>query len=600
METKTTLAIVLSIVVFIGYYMVVSVVFPPKPEPSTTTTTTAPEPKNHHSTTPQQPSSTTPAPISTPQPTRVNLPADKEQFFTLETNLIKAQFTNAGGNIVSFKLKEHQDGNDLVDMALRGNTEAQFCALSFGDKSAAIDTSIYSMTRPSPQIIQFDAEYQQNGKNWTLTKKYTFAPDEYMFRLDVTTTEAMPLSARANADKWAYTLSFGPQIGPRFQALDERQDYRHYAVDINGKIKDQKVNEDTDATIDDKVLWAAILGKYFTLVAVPDATPYRYVFTTQPPEPGLIAASRLYIERPAQPNHPIHDVYHFYLGPKTSTALDIYDTNKSAFDNFSDRHLSDVSNTSGFWAILNPLEWLLKELMQLFYFVIPNYGVAIILVTVLVKLLLFPLTKKQSESTLRMQTMAPKIKEVQAKYKDNPQKMNAEMQALYKKEHYNPMSGCLPMLIQIPIFFAMYNLFNTHFDLRGAVFIPGWIPDLSQPEWIYKLPFTIPILGWTEIRLLPFIYVASQLLYGKIATPQDTGAGGMQMKMMLYVMPIVFFFILYNVPSGLLVYWIMTNILTMGQQLAINKHLAKKKALLQAESALIKKVSLPPAKRKRR
>jgi YidC/Oxa1 family membrane protein insertase len=131
------------------------------------------------------------------------------------------------------------------------------------------------------------------------------------------------------------------------------------------------------------------------------------------------------------------------------------------------------------------------------------------------------------------------------------------------------------------------------------MFIPGWIPDLSVPETIWNFaPFKIPILGWSDLRLLPFIYVGSQLLYGKVTQTPDQ-AGNTQMKMMLYVMPIMFFFILYNVPSGLLVYWIMSNILTMVQQLAINKLMAGKKAALAAREPE-KKVILPPKKRKKR
>jgi YidC/Oxa1 family membrane protein insertase len=230
--------------------------------------------------------------------------------------------------------------------------------------------------------------------------------------------------------------------------------------------------------------------------------------------------------------------------------------------------------------------------------VIPNYGVAIILLTLLVKVIMFPLTKKSSDASLRMQSLSPKIKELQEKYKDNPQRMNAEMSALYKKEGYNPLSGCLPMIIQMPIFFAMYNLFNTHFDLRGAMFIPGWIPDLSLPEAIWNFaPVRLPLLG-SNLRALPFIYVASQLLYGKVTQTPDQ-QGNAQMKMMLYIMPIMFFFILYDVPSGLLVYWIMSNVLTLIQQLTINKYLAKKKGTLAAEPAPAT-VIVPPRKRKKR
>jgi YidC/Oxa1 family membrane protein insertase len=155
------------------------------------------------------------------------------------------------------------------------------------------------------------------------------------------------------------------------------------------------------------------------------------------------------------------------------------------------------------------------------------------------------------------------------------------------------------MIIQIPIFFAMYNLFNTHFDLRGAEFIPGWIPDLSRPEAIYYFPnnYHLPLLGWSAIRLLPFIYVGSQLLYGKVTQTPDQ-QGNTQMKLMLYAMPIVFFFILYDVPSGLLLYWIMSNILTMVQQLSINKYIARKKAAAALEEP--KPVIAPPRAKKKK
>jgi YidC/Oxa1 family membrane protein insertase len=209
-----------------------------------------------------------------------------------------------------------------------------------------------------------------------------------------------------------------------------------------------------------------------------------------------------------------------------------------------------------------------------------------------------------------MQALGPKIKEIQDKYKDNPQKMNAEMAEFYKKEGYNPLSGCLPMLLQIPIFFAMYNLFNNHFDLRGAMFIPGWIPDLSLPESVFNFaPFQLPLLGWSDIRVLPFIYVGSQLLYGKVTQTPDQ-KGNSQMKIMLYAMPIVFFFVLYDVPSGLLLYWIMSNVLTMVQQVAINKYMAPKRAALAAAAASgggaknegkpVLAPKLPPKKKKKK
>ena len=144
----------------------------------------------------------------------------------------------------------------------------------------------------------------------------------------------------------------------------------------------------------------------------------------------------------------------------------------------------------------------------------------------------------------------------------------------------------------------MFSLFNNHFDLRGAMFIPGWIPDLSLPEYIVQSDtFRLPLLGWNALRALPFIYVGSQLLYGKV-TQMPGQQSNPQMKMMLYVMPLVFFFVLYNVPSGLLIYWIFSNLLTLVQQLIINKYIIKKKAA-QAPPEPEPKI-VPPGKKKKK
>ena len=242
----------------------------------------------------------------------------------------------------------------------------------------------------------------------------------------------------------------------------------------------------------------------------------------------------------------------------------------------SDTKIDQVVESSG---ILGPLEVVLKMLMEFFYKIIPNWGISIILLTILKRAILFPLTKKSSESTLKMQELQPKIQEIQAKYKDNTAKMNEEMAKFYKTAGYNPLSGCLPLLIQFPLIFAMYNLFNNYFEFRGAMFIPGWIPDLSKGDSIMKLALTVPVVGWqlTHLRLLPIIYVISQLLYGKVTQTPGSAQQNSQMKFMMYGMPLIFFFIFYDAPAGLLIYWIFSNVLTMIQQIVINKVMHRKK-----------------------
>ncbi|QQO10290.1 membrane protein insertase YidC [Breznakiella homolactica] len=597
MEKRTLLAVVLSVVVISVFYTVQALFFMPQEpagqepapveQPLISETTGSPPPALTVDTT-QEPAE--------PGDTAEAAPIE-EQWVTINTELAEIILSNTGGDMISYKLKNHQDGSEPVEMILPGDREPHAFTIAFGDMKAEPVQSLFHVNRLSSTSVEFYRDFAvgANGGEagqFRLTKRYDFIPDEYMFELTVTVDGGNSVPS-INFSGAAYTLAFGPQIGPSFEKLDQRYEYRQYLTLTNGKKRQEKVNSNGPTVINSRATWAAIAGKYFTFIAIPESAQYEMAFSTAP-EAGLSDASRFFMVRPPLNSSRTTDTYRFYLGPKSQNDLAIYDNANNAYK-LRDLQLSDIASTSGFLA---PLEFVLKWLLQLFYRIIPNYGVAIILLTLLVKILLFPLTKKGSESTLRMQTLSPKIQEIQTKYKDNPNKMNAEMAELYKKEGYNPMSGCLPMLIQFPIIFAMYNLFNTHFDLRGAMFIPGWIPDLSRPEFVYSFaPFRLPILGWSEIRLLPFIYLASQLLYGKVTQTLDQKANT-QMKLMLYVMPIVFFFILYDVPSGLLLYWILSNLLTLVQQLTINKYLAKRKAQIAAEQAP-QQVIVPKKKKKR-
>jgi YidC/Oxa1 family membrane protein insertase len=596
MEKNTVVAIALSIVVIVGFYFVQYTFFPPPARPAPVAQTEAAP----------SPQAGTPATGSL-QPGAAGAVAareagaeaypEEEAFFTVETPLIVAQLSNRGGELRSFKLKEHSGEDGFVEMILSGDQPPRAFGIAFGGREAELTGALFAVNQVSPEIVEFYRDFALDGAVFRLNKRYTFLPAEYLFQLDITLdSTASGILPEFNGK--SYTLAFGPQIGPEFDVIDERSEYRHYHTYINGKQKQQKVSDTADVRVNGHVSWAAIAGKYFAFFVLPDETPYEFIFSQRPPEPGLRASARLFIERPPVKAVKTTDSFKVYFGPKTQKALARYDNADNYFA-LTDTRMETLANASGFWGILSPLETALKWMLSLFYKLIPNYGVAIILVTLLVKVILFPLTKKSSEGTLRMQALAPKMKELQDKYKDNPQKLNAELAAFYKKENYNPMSGCLPMLIQFPIFIAMYNLFNNHFDLRNALFIPGWIPDLSRPESILHFDFHIPILGWSDLRLLPFLYVGSQLLYAKVTQTPDT-AMNQQMKIMMYFMPVMFFFLLYNVPSGLLVYWIASNILTMMQQLAINKYLRAKKAEMAGARVVAEQRVRPPKKRKRK
>ncbi|MDR1389338.1 MAG: membrane protein insertase YidC [Treponema sp.] len=522
---------------------------------------------------------------------------ENDETVVIETELLSVVLSNRGGDIVSYRLKQHKDKDEAVQMVLSPpGKESHAFTIAFGGMDALPVSSHFKVSRPAgnPLSVEFSGDFNAPGGMFTLKKRYDFTGNEYMFALTVSVESAGNIPLGFN--NIAYTLAYGPQMGPGFQKLD-RYETRQYIDMVDGKRKTEKVSEGSPQVIGSGFAWAGIAGKYFAALAVPAdrATPYTMGFSAEP-EAGLPAASRFYLMRPALAVARASDSYYFYLGPKTQDDLGRYDTGNNAYK-LRDLQFIKAASTSG---ILSPLEWILKLMLRFFYNLLPrpNYGVAIILLTLLVKIILFPLTKKSSEMSIKMQAIAPKIKELQEKYKDNAAKLNTEMAALYKREGHNPMSGCLPLLIQMPILFAMYNLFNNHFDLRGAMFISGWIPDLSLPESVYHFANTVPLLNWDSLRLLPFIYLGSQLLYG-FATSTPDQQGNPSMKMMVYAMPIMFFFLLYNVPSGLLVFWIMSNLFTLVQQLALNKYLKKKRAELKSREAEQQPVIAPRRKKRR-
>ena len=585
MDKNSVLAIVLTSLVIFGWFLVIQPkFFPPPAEQPASQDQRLPENQTAQGevvqpelrTTDVRPALDTGSSETLTGEKAIQEIPEREERIIIETDLIRAVLSSAGGDLISYKLKEHNDKDEVVEMILpsageNGTVrESHAFTIAFGGLDAQPIRANFRVSRPSPLSVEFSREFSVAGfpGTFTLVKRYEFKNGEYMFQFTVSADSASGIPL--NFGNAGYTLGFGPQIGPSFEKLDNRYEYRQYYALINGKRKNLKVNTANDS----RFTWAAIAGKYFAAILIPDNTNTLYtLFYSDRSEPGIPSASRMYLVRPPLDAAKTNDVFHFYLGPKNQESLGRYDTGDNAFK-LRELDINKAASTSG---ILGPLESLLKWLLLFFYKLVHNYGIAIILLTLLVKIVLFPLTKKSSEASIKMQALAPKIKELQTKYKDNPAKMNAELGALYKKEGHSPMSGCLPLLIQMPLLFAMYNLFSNHFDLRGAMFIPGWIPDLSLPESVWSFGTSLPLLGWDSLRLLPFIYVGSQLLYG-VATRTPEQQGNPSMKMMLYVMPIMFFFILYNVPSGLLVFWIFSNVFTLVQQIILNNYLARKKA----------------------
>lgn len=246
-------------------------------------------------------------------------------------------------------------------------------------------------------------------------------------------------------------------------------------------------------------------------------------------------------------------VYKFrvFLGPKKNEILEYFG---NGFKSLEDG------------GILKPIYDFLKLLVRFFYNITGSWGIAVILIAIAVKILLEPLSVKSAVSMKRLQLIAPKIKEIQEKYKDDPKKMNAEIAELYRIYGANPASGCLPLLLQIPIFIALYNVLSGFIELKGQGLL--WIKDLTKPDTILYIKelegfFLLP----ASINLLPIIMTGISLLQTYLTSSKTQT----QQTLTMWLLPIIFMFIFWNLPSALVLYWTMQTLLGVVEQYIINR-----------------------------
>ncbi|MGQ9654108.1 MAG: Vpu, partial [Thermodesulfobacteriota bacterium] len=197
-----------------------------------------------------------------------------------------------------------------------------------------------------------------------------------------------------------------------------------------------------------------------------------------------------------------------------------------------------------------------------------NYGIAVIVLTIIIKLLFWPLTHKSYSSMKELQRVQPRIKQIRERFKDNKEELNREMMLLYRTHKVNPLGGCLPMVVQIPVFFALYKALMDSIELRHAPFIL-WVKDLSAPDYLLRLPPGVSLFGIEGIGPLPLLMGATMLIQQKM-TP--TTGDPTQAKIMM-LMPIFFTFLFISFPSGLVLYWLFNNVLSIVQQIYINSRL---------------------------
>ncbi len=587
MDKNTLLAVVLSVIVIAIGFSIQNALYPPEEmaQPSPTTeeapTPEAPEPREPAEPRPDE--EPTEPRIAAAAPSYEVAAVEEElepEEYVYENDILSVRFDSRGGDIVSFRLFDHWDSDEPVEMIKRGASDDRAFTLAFGDEtSEPIDAVFRRRQDTDEHTVEFYRDFRvqdrsatgENGEavehGFRVRKIYRFAPREYLFEMDIVLENHGSGAVPVNVNNRAYTLGIGPQIGPSWRELDGRHEYRRFDHYDGNRVNRETLRAGERERLDIRPNWIAIAGKYFAVIAVPGNVDYA-ITISKDDVPGLEEGAQMYFSRPPIRSQFQTDTFRFFVGPRTGEALASYNTARDNAFGIRNLDLDEMVETR---FMLGWLEDILKAALNLIYRVVPNFGIAIIILTLVVKALLMPLTRKSRDSMARMQELSPKIQELREKHKNEPQKLNAETAALYKKEGINPLGGCLPILLQLPFFIAMFGLFNNHFDLRGATFIPGWITDLSAPDSILNFgDFTLPMLGWNDLRLLPVIFVLTQIVASRFMQNPAAGSNS-QMKMMMYVLPVVFFFVLYNLPSGLLVYLIFSNILMAAENIIVKK-----------------------------
>jgi YidC/Oxa1 family membrane protein insertase len=420
--------------------------------------------------------------------------------------------------------------------------------LSQLDFSVDKETLFLSKSHPADS---FTFSYS-DGKGLSIVKKFVFFEGRYDFQL------AFELSSNDKSIGRNYFLSWGSGVKPTEVNVQEDINYFEASSMMGTEVVKIKSFQQPKGAETGKMEelrsgetnWVATRSKYFLAALAPFSRPgtgfkadgireVKYS-DNKKSEKKRIGVS---IEMPGAGNT-IQDRFMVYVGPLEYHILKGY---KNGLEN-----LVDLG-----WKIIKPFSlavlWVLVNLHK----VIPNYGLVIIIFTILIKILFHPLTHKSVTSATRMQDLQPKVAELKEKYKKDPQRMNQEMMKLYKERGVNPLGGCLPLLLQMPLFYGLFVVFRSTIELRGAKFI-FWLSDLSQMDKYYILPVIMAVTMFWQQKMT-------------IKDPKQMA--------MVYMMPVLFFFLFRNFPAGLTLYWTFFNILSLIEQYYIKSKMKPKEAV---------------------
>jgi len=542
MDKRALIGIALSILVLVAYQAIVTHIYGPPPA--------AVAPENENKQAPAAGAPDAPAPATAPPKAdappapAAPAPAKAAKEITVDTDNYVAVFTTQGARLKSFKFKKYRSSVDEDSPAFEIVRAVPGVPLPLGVRwqtPAPFNDETLVYTVQGGDLKLRGAEkgtlvFQGKNENGvTITKSFSFSGGTYPIQFDVSVKGSegtAPVPEILLADQSDHTVPNHDAPFEGFIALVDNKIKREHPPDA---AKGQEFSGD--------VSWAGFGHTYFFFALLPDNGAGHKVSVHQ------VGAALV----GAVGGTSADERYTLFIGPKD---IDILKSVGKGLERSIDFGI--------FWFVSIPLLYVL----HFFHHFTASYGIDIIILTVLIKILMAPLTHKSYVSMKQMQKLQPQMEKLKERFSDDKEKLNKEIMELYRRNGVNPLGGCLPMVLQLPVFYGLYNCLGTPIELRHAPFL--WIKDLSRPDW-QSLTFSVP--SWWPSALPAGVPVLTILMGASMFLQQwmTPTAGDPNQRKMMMLMPLMFTFMFVSFPAGLTVYWLVNNLLTIVQQYWINR-----------------------------
>lgn len=380
------------------------------------------------------------------------------------------------------------------------------------------------------------AVFTHSDENKKIIKRFIFSNDSYSIGLEIELHNLSSTPMNISASLMLGLLDFsGDQEKARYQDVFASSDSR--IVHLNARKDAVQAN----------IKFAGIRDRYFCAIIEPIGADHSVIVNKISPKETEVSISGL--ENTIYPGQQIIRKFSIYLGPQDLKIIN---------------RLNPAWSGVVYYGTFDVISHLLLQILDFLHNWLKNWGLAIVVLSILIYFLLYPLSLKQMRSMKEMQLLQPIVEELRKTHKDNPQKLNKEILELYRKHKVNPFSGCLPLLLQIPIFFSLYQALMRFTALKGAQFL--WIKDLSLPDRLFLLPVTLPLLG-NEFNILPIVMAIGMFFQQKMSMSATASGSSEQQKIMLVLFPVMFGIIFYRMPAALVLYWFVNSSLMLIYQI---------------------------------